>query len=155
MHIQRLLTGLTLAALLASACSSSELSQDPAGWQLVGQRPNGIWPALRVTSVSETVVSVVLVVSGGCPDGGPATPSFTGFAVDGDIIQAVVSRLPLPVGHCIVHGGTEFDVMLDLRTVPASARTMILGGQACPVGDDICIAVSSSMPADGPASPSG
>ena len=162
MHIQRLLIGLTAAALAVAACSSPEPSPKPSqassgpGWQLTAQKPNGLWPALRVTPLSDTVVSVVLVVSPGCPDGGPATPTFAGFTVKGEIIEAVVSRTPITSpGQCVAHVGVEFDVQLDLRTVPASARTMVLGGQACPTGDDSCAAVMAPLPVHGLASPSG
>jgi hypothetical protein len=110
-----------------------------------------------VNPLSDAAVSVELVVSPGCPDGGWATPTFAGFAVNGEVIEALVSRTPIPPSPepCLANVGVEFDVELDLRTVPASARTMILGGEACPTGDDICAAVSAPMPAPGPATPSG
>jgi hypothetical protein len=93
-------------------------------------------------------------VSGGCPAGGPATPSFSGFTTSGEIIQAVISRQPIP-DRCLVHGGVQFDVLLDLTAVPSSARTMVLGGDACPVGDDICTATTAPMPLEGLAGPPG
>ena len=154
MHHQRLLISLTAATLAVSACSSSVSSQPHDGWELVGQKLSGDWPALRVAKSGDTALSVVLIVEGGCPDGGPATPSFAGFAVSGDTIEAVVSRTPIPSDHCFVYAGKEFDVLLDLRSVPANARTMILGGQACVPGDDICTAVSAPLPTEGLATPS-
>jgi hypothetical protein len=127
-----------------------------SGWRLVAQRANGLFPALQVTPLGDTSVAVVLVVAGGCPNGGPGTPTFTGFNVNGEVIEAVVTRKPIPSpGQCLVNSGIEFDVELDLRTVPASARTMILGGQACPTGDDRCAATTAPLPAQGLATPSG
>lgn len=162
MHVQRLLIGLTAAALAVAACSSPEPSGEPSQassgprWQLMAQRPNGLWPALRVTPVSDTAVSVVLVVSPGCPDDGQATPTFAGFTVKGEIIEAVVTRTPITSpGQCVANVGVEFDIELDLRTVPASTRTIILGGQACPTGDDSCAAVMAPLPVRGLAPPSG
>lgn len=141
------------ATLLVAACSSQEPSETPAGWQLVAQKPNGIFPTLQVSPVSDTAVSVVLAVAGGCPDGGPASPTFTGFTVKGETIEAVVSRTPIP-SQCIVTLGTEFDVLLDLRNVPTSVRRMVLGGLACVPGDDFCAAVSAPLPVNGLATPS-
>jgi hypothetical protein len=154
-HIERLLIALMAATLTVAACASPEPSQESAGWQLVGQKPNGDWPSLRVTPVSDTAVAVVLVVSPGCPDG-RATPSFAGFTVKGDIIEAVVTRTPITSPDpCIAHVGVEFDVELDLRTVPASTRAVTLGGQACPTGDDSCATVIVPLPVGGLAPPSG
>jgi hypothetical protein len=154
-HVQRVLIALAAATLAVAACSSPEPSPEPAGWLLVGQKPNGDWPSLRVTPVSNTAVSVILVVSPGCPDG-RATPTFTGFTITGEIMEAVVSRTPITgPGPCLATVGVEFDVELDLRTVPASTRTLILGGQACPTGDDSCAAVMAPMPVQGLAPPSG
>ena len=154
MRIKRLLSGLAAATLVVAACPSRNASPAPTGWELVGQRPNGLWPALHITPAGDTALSVVIVVSGGCPAGGPATPSFSGFTTNGEIIQAVISRQPIP-DHCIVHDGVEFDVRLDLTAVPNSARTMVLGGEACPVGDDICTATTAPMPLEVLAGPSG
>lgn len=121
----------------------------------MAQKPNGLWPALRVTPVSDTVVSVVLVVSPGCPDG-RATPTFAGFTAKGELIEAVVSRTPITSRDpCLANVGVEFDVELDLRTVPASTRTVVLGGQACPTGDDSCATVMAPMPVQGLAPPLG
>jgi hypothetical protein len=151
-----LLIALTAVTLAVAACSSPQPSQKPAGWQLVAQKPNGAWPSLRVTPVSDTAVSVVLVVSPGCPDNGQATPSFAGFAIKGDIIEAIVSRTPITSpGPCVASVGVEFDVELDLRTFPSSTRTVTLGGQACPTGDDSCATVVVPMPVQGLASPPG
>ena len=161
MHRQRLLIGLMAASLAGAACSSSAPSQTPEPtqahpeWQLVGQKANGIWPTLQVTPVSDTVISVVLAVSGGCPDGGPATPSFAGFTVKGETLEAVVSRKPIPTDQCLVHGGIEFDVLLDLQALPASVRTVALGGGACQAVDEICPGLSVPLPVKGLASPSG
>jgi hypothetical protein len=149
------LIGLTAATLVVAACSSPEPNQGPAGWQLVTQKPNGVWPTLRVTPVSDTAVSVVLVVSPGCPDG-RAAPTFAGFTITGEIMEAVVSRTPITSADpCLATVGVEFDVELDLRTVPSSTRTVTLGGQACPIGDDSCATVMAPMPVQGLAPPSG
>ena len=148
-------------SVAAGACTSTAASPAPEPtqphpeWRLVESQLSGNWPTLQVAQSGETDLSVLLIVSGGCPDGGPATPSFAGFSVHGDTMEALVSRTPIPSDRCIVHGGRAFDVLLDLRAVPVSVRTVTLGGEACPAGDDFCAAVVAPLPVKGLASPSG
>lgn len=149
MRFVRLLIAALAATLVVAACSDSSPSlPNGPGWQVVAVRPNGNWPALTVTRRSDHELSVVVIVSGGCPNGGPNTPQFSGFASTPDGLAALVSRVPLPSGGgpCLVTAGVEFDVLLDSASVPPSGQTMILGGAACPAGDDFCKAVSAPLP---------
>ena len=141
--------GIQAATLVVAACSepSPTLPNGP-GWQVVAQGGNGNWPALAVTRNTGGDLSIVAVVAGGCPPGGPGTPQFAGFEPTPDGLAALVSRSPLPSGgaHCLVNSGVEFDVLLDASFVPPTGGTMVLGGAACPAGDDICEAVSAPLP---------
>jgi hypothetical protein len=160
-RFKRLLIFIPFMVVAACACSrpapsaaENQASSGP-GWELVAQKPNGRWPDLRITPTRDSIAAVVLTVAPGCPATGESSPSFTGFTVDGDVIMAVVSRTPITSRDpCLATVGVEFDIQLDLQTVPASVRTMILAGEACPSGDDSCASVSASMPIKGFASPS-
>jgi septal ring-binding cell division protein DamX len=155
MRLQRLLIGVTAVAAVA-ACSSPQPSEMPSqassgpGWRLTAQRANGSWPSLRVTPLSGAAVTVAIVVAPGCPNGGAGTPTFVGFSTKGDVVAAVVSRTSITgASPCVAEVGTEFDVQLDLRALPPSVQTMILGGQACPTGDDSCAPVTAPLPVQG------
>jgi hypothetical protein len=149
MRLVRLLIGLQAATLVVAACSdpTPTLPKGP-GWQVVAERGNGNWPSLAVRKNSEQDLAVVVIVSGGCPNGGPNTPEFAGFEATPDGLAALVTRAPLPSDgkRCLVASGVEFDVLLDLASVPSTATTIVLGGEACPPGDDFCSAVHAAVP---------
>jgi hypothetical protein len=149
MRVVRVLIGLQAATLVVAACSdpTPTLPKGP-GWHVVAERGNGSWPSLAVRRNSEHDLAVVVIVSGGCPNGGPNTPEFAGFEPTPDGLAALVTRAPLPSDgkRCLVASGVEFDVLLDVANIPSNAETIVLGGAACPPGDDFCSAVSAAIP---------
>jgi hypothetical protein len=147
MRLRRLLTLLGAATVAVAACSDSSALPHGQGWQVVAERGNGNFPSLTATRNPDGDLSIVAVVSGGCPPGGPNTPQFAGFEPTPDGLAALVSRSPLPPGGapCLINSGVEFDVLLDAENVPTNAETIVLGGAACPPGDTVCTAVSASI----------
>jgi hypothetical protein len=141
--IQRLLiTSIGAAMLLVNACGSPAPSSP--SWQVIqiSDRP---WPDLKVVKLDESEILVSIAVMGGCPNGGH-DPSFTGFQTTDDALVAVITRTPDPTGTCLITKGRAFDIRLDIRSIPDSARRVVLGGQACPPDDTICNGLSVSIP---------
>lgn len=158
MHIQRLLTTFLIAALASVACASPAPmpSQKPSGpgWQVVGVK-DGEDPYLRVTRVNETQLLVSFGVGSGCDVRNEFMPTFAGFESRGDALVAMVTRTPLLSSNpCVTFKDRYFDVLLDIQAVPASARRIVLGGQACPAEDDRCNGLSAEIPSTPPAAAS-
>ena len=150
MHIQRLLTTFLFAALASVACASRAPmpSQEPSGpgWHVVGVKDGGDM-YLRVTRVSETQLLVSFGVWSGCDVRNEFMPTFAGFESRGDALVAMVTRTPLLSSNpCLSFGSRYFDVLLDIQAVPASARRVVHGGQACPAQEDIFSGLSAEIP---------
>ena len=102
---------------------------------------------LRVTRVSEKQLLVSFGVGSGCDVRNELMPTFAGFESRGDALVAMVTRTPLLSSNpCVGFKGRYFDVLLDIQAVPASARRVVLGGQACPAQDDLCNGLSAEIP---------
>ena len=127
--------------------------QEPSGpgWQVVGVK-EGEDHYLRVTRVSEKQLLVSFGVVSGCDVRNEFMPIFAGFESRGDALVAMVTRTPLLSSNpCLSFGSRYFDVLLDTQAVPASARRIVLGGQACPAWDDLCFGLSAEIPSTTPA----
>lgn len=81
-------------------------------------------------------------------------PSFGGFQLQGDALVAMVVRTPLLSSTpCVNFKGRDFDIQLDIRSIPDSATRIILGGEACTRNDSVCSSLNYPMPFAAPTVP--
>jgi hypothetical protein len=109
---------------------------------------DGQYPYLRVDRPTLDHLVVSFGVRGGCDLRGTSVPSFAGFESKGDNLVARVMRTPPSSSPCGTFRGRDFEVELDIGSIPPSAQRVVLGGDACPADDDMCNSLSAPLRMD-------
>lgn len=142
-----------LLVLLAVACGGPSLPTG-LGWSVTSIH-GGPGVVLTTGPLQDDHFTLTLGVAGPCGAGGN-DPSFEGFTVNGTTVVANVKRTPIssmgPNETCLITGDTVIEIVVDRRALPESAERIVLGGQACPPDDTICVELVAPLPTASPAS---
>jgi hypothetical protein len=153
MHVKRLL-GLVIASLGVATCGGPTLPTGP-GWEVVRDGP-GDSPVLLARQFDANHILVTVGVWDSCRVGDAVgdTPAIAGLQQQADQLVVVVTRSPMPPGRtCATFSGRDFDIVVDVRSIPDAARRIVLGGEACDAADDLCNRLSAPMPFEAPTIP--